>query len=82
MKKEFAYLLKMNENSKSVFDTFKSHLGWNKRETILKLIHIFEDIIPDLNSGKELSIQVRDEKSKRILKEKTASFDLLRMPDR
>ncbi len=80
MKKEFAYLLKMDERSKSVFETFESKLGWNKKTTILKLMHIFEDFASELSTGKELVIQVRDEKSKQVVKEKVASFDLLWTP--
>ena len=81
MKSEsFTYLLKLNEESNLIFENFNEKLGWNKKDTILKLLHIFNGILNDLDKNKILSIQVKDEKTLKVLKEKTASFDLLRNP--
>jgi len=76
----FTYLLKLNKESNLIFDNFNEKLGWNKKDTILKLLHVFNEVLGDLDKNKVLAIQVRDEKTSKVLKEKTASYDLLRNP--
>jgi hypothetical protein len=79
--KESAYLIRLNEETNEMFVSFSNKLGWNKKDTILKLIFFFKELLPELGHGRELVIQIRDENNKNnIIKEKTASFDLLRTP--
>jgi hypothetical protein len=78
--KETAYLIKLNEATHEMFDSFSEKLGWNKKDTILKLIFFFKELLPELGHGRKLVIQIRDENDDTLIKEKTASFDLLRTP--
>jgi hypothetical protein len=78
--KETAYLIKLNEETNDMFNSFSEKLGWNKKDTILKLIFFFKELLPELGHGRKLVIQVRDENTDTLIKEKTASFDLLRTP--
>jgi hypothetical protein len=78
--KETAYLIKLNEETHEMFDSFSKKLGWNKKDTILKLIFFFKELLPELGHGRKLVIQIRDENDNTVIKEKTSSFDLLRTP--
>ena len=79
--KSFTYLLKLNKESEEIFNMFSKKLNWNKKETILKSLYMFREVLSDLEEGKKLVIQVCDEKSGNVIKEKAASFELLRSPN-
>lgn len=79
-KKSYTYLLKLNEESENIFENFKLQLGWNKKETILKLLYVFKDLVSELEKEKKLVVQVQDEISGNIIREKVSSFDMLRNP--
>ena len=65
--KTFTYLLKLNKESEDIFTMFSKKLNWNKKETILKSLYIFHEMLSELEAGKKLVIQVRDEKSEDVI---------------
>jgi len=81
MSKESAYLIKLSEETNNAFDHFYEKLGWNKKNTILKLLFFLKDLISELENGRELVIQVREEDGKKVIKEKSSPYEFLRIPN-
>ena len=78
--KNTSYLITFEPDTNERFRVFQEKLGWNKRYAILKLLLLFCDAVKELCTGRELVISVREETSKKVIIEKTSSFDSLYTP--
>ncbi len=79
--KDSSYLLRLPAEINEAFAVLKEKLGWNKAESIRRLVVLFADFAKDLQSGRELVLKVQTESDeKESFVAKTLSYDALRSP--